>query len=456
MRRAWHHRPVPDATAIALPLPPAQAGSNAPLLVGFSGGLDSTVLLHLLAATPAIRARGLEAVHVHHDLHPAADDWAEHCAAVCRHLGVPLEVMRVRVDRDAGYGREAAARAARHGAFAEALPAGGILALAHHRRDQAETFLLRGLRGSGVGGLAAIPTWRAFAGGWLWRPLLDQPRERLLGHARGQGLQWIEDPANEDESLDRNFLRHRVLPLLRERWPQAEAALARSAALCGEADALLAGEDRRALEEARREDDTLSLPALRALDPARRGRALRLWIDALELPPLPAEGVARIEADLLHARPDGSAAFAWSGAVVRAWRQRLHAGVPRPPLPPGWQAGWDGLQPLRLPDGSSLFLADAAMSAGMEQVRATFPGFEIPMSVHARRGGERIRLPGRSHSHALKHVLQEAGIPPWERTRLPLLSNVAGEVQAAGDRIVSAGFADRLRALGLRLVHLDP
>jgi tRNA(Ile)-lysidine synthase len=447
---------VPDATAIALPLPPAQAGADAPLRVGFSGGLDSTVLLHLLAAMPALRVRGLGAVHVHHGLYPAADDWADRCATTCRRLGVPLEVMRVRVDHDAGSGPEAAARAARHAAFAAALPAGGILALAHHRRDQAETFLLRALRGSGVGGLGAIRPWRPFAGGWLWRPLLDLPRERLLEHAHAHGLQWIEDPANDDHSLDRNFLRHRLMPLLRERWPRADTALARSAGLCAEADALLAEEDQCALAEARGEGTALSLPALRALDPARRARILRLWIDTLELPPLPAEGVARIDADLLQARPDASAAFAWSGTVVRAWRQRLHAGRPRPPLPRGWQAQWDGRQPLRLPDGSTLLLADAAITGDPDHVQTNAPGFETPLWVHARRGGERIRLPGRSHAHALKHVLQEAGIPPWQRARLPLLSDPAGEVQAAGDRIVSAAFARWLHARGLRLVHRDP
>lgn len=447
---------MPDATAITLPLPPAQAGADAPLRVGFSGGLDSTVLLHLLAATPAIRARGLGAVHVHHGLHPAADDWADRCTAFSRRLGVPLEVVRVRVDPDGGSGREAAARAARHAAFAAALPAGAILALAHHRQDQAETFLLRGLRGSGVDGLAAIRPWRPFAGGWLWRPLLEQSRERLLEHAREHGLQWIEDPANEDQSLDRNFLRHQVLPLLRRRWPQADAALVRSAALCAEADVLLADEDQRALDEASGDGATLSAPALRALAPARRARVLRLWIDALDLPPLPAEGVARIEADLLQARPDASAAFAWSGAVVRAWRARLHAGRRRTPLPTAWQTGWDGRRPLQLPDGSTLFLADAAITGDPDAVQASTPGFETPLSVHARRGGERIRLPGRSHTHALKHVLQEAGIPPWERARLPLLTDAAGEVQAAGDRIESAGFAEWLRTRGLRLVHRGP
>lgn len=439
-----------DADTIVLAPPPVRAGADAPLLVGFSGGLDSTVLLHLLAALPSIRARGLGAIHVHHGLHPRADAWADHCTDVCRRLDVPLEVARVRVDRASGSGPEAAARAARHAAFAAALPAGGILALAHHCQDQAETFLLRGLRGSGVDGLAAIRPWRAFAGGWLWRPLLGLARGRLLAHAREHRLQWIEDPANEDESLDRNFLRHRVLPLLRERWPHADATLARSAALCAEARDLLAGEDTQALAEAGGEDGTMSLPALRGLAPARRARVLRMWIDALDLPPLPAEGVARIEADLLQARADACAQFQWSGAVVRAWSGRLHAGKATPPLPADWQEQWDGREPLALPGGRILAVA-AAAGVGVPAAPPPGAGFGTTLRVHARRGGERIRLPGRTHSHALKHVLQEAGIPPWERTRLPLLSDAAGDVQAAGDRVLSAAFAQRLHDRGLRL-----
>src|SRR5690606_11245758 len=153
----------------------APAVSRGPLLVGFSGGLDSTVLLHRLARDGEWRARGLRAIHVHHGLHAEADAWAAHCARACARLDVPLDIARVRVERDGGQGLEAAARRARHAAFAEVLGSGAILVLAHHRDDQAETFLLRALRASGVDGLAAMRAWRRFGDGWLWRPLLERP-----------------------------------------------------------------------------------------------------------------------------------------------------------------------------------------------------------------------------------------------------------------------------------------
>ena len=200
------------------------------VMLGFSGGLDSTVLLHLLAANTDIRRNGLGAIHVHHGLHADADAWAAQCQRSCDALDVPLSIVHVDVDRASGQGLEGAARDARHRAFAQALADDEILALAHHRDDQAETFLLRALRGSGVDGLAAMRSWRAYANGWLWRPLLDVAREELHEHATAHGLAWIEDAGNGDPRFDRNFLRNAVMPLLRQRWPQARISAADFAA----------------------------------------------------------------------------------------------------------------------------------------------------------------------------------------------------------------------------------
>jgi tRNA(Ile)-lysidine synthase len=396
-------------------------------LVGFSGGLDSTVLLHLLAHTPAMHALGVRAIHVHHGLHPEADRWALHCQNVCAALDVPLLVTRVHVDRTSGLGLEGAARTARHAAFIQALGEDEILVLAHHRDDQAETFLLRALRGAGVDGLGAMRAWRRHAQGWLWRPLLDQPRQHLLDYARHHTLNWLQDPANADEQFDRNFLRRQVLPLLQRRWPHAAELLARSAGLCAQASDLLTDEDAVTLASLQLAPDTLDGERLRALPAPRRARVLRQWIAHLGLPPLPAQGIARIEAELLPARPDTHARFDWHGARIQRWRHLLHAGWQRQPLPADWQQCWDGRTALTLPNGDQLRLIGA-------------DAFDSPLLVRPRRGGERILLPGRQHSHTLKHVLQSAGIPPWQRQRLPLLC-AGTTVLAAGDRILSAGLA---------------
>lgn len=423
--------PVPLIPAYTLPI-------GGGLVVGVSGGLDSIALLHALALLPEVRLRGLRALHVHHGLHADADAWREHCAAVCAQLQVPFRSVHVEVTRS-GEGLEAAARHARHAAFVDELAADEVLVLAHHRDDQAETFLLRALRGSGVDGLGGIRPWRRFGNGWLWRPLLDRTRAELRAYAELHGLHWVEDPSNSDVRFDRNFLRAQVLPLLRTRWPHADAALAAAAALCAEADELLSAEDARQLAQARTADPhVLMRDVMMGMPAARRARVLRLWIQELGLPPLPAEGVVRIEAEILPARPDADPRFHWRDVEIRAWRDLLHAGPTYSPLPATWRQPWDGTAPLALPDGSRLTLSGTA-------------GFETPLIAHARQGGERIALPGRSHSHALKQVLQDLGVPSWVRDRLPLLSTADGEVVAAADLAYSAQFDAWLRERGARL-----
>jgi tRNA(Ile)-lysidine synthase len=422
-----------------LPWPPSE-NANSPILVGLSGGLDSTVLLHLLAHSP-LRSNGLRAIQVHHGLHADADAWAAHCESLCASLDVPLTVVRVEV-RDGGDGPEAAARAARHAAFERELRDGEILALAHHRDDQAETFLLRALRGSGPDGLGAMRAWRRFGHGWLWRPLLAQPRAALRDYATAHELRWIEDPSNADQRFDRNFLRNRVLPLLRERWPQADASFARSAALNADAADALAQLDGAALD-ALLDDDHLPCDVVRAMPADARARLLRRWIGRLGLPPLPADGMRRIDSELLPAAEDRVPHYDWSGARILRWGGRLHAlRSAGDAWPLDWQREWDGSGPLPLPDGGTLALEGAAR-------------FDSTLRVRARIGGERIVLPRRTHSHALKHVLQERGLPPWERARLPLLFAADGVLLAAGTDILAAPFADWLSRHGARL-HETP
>ena len=461
--------PEPLITALA-----ARPAGSTGLLVGFSGGLDSTALLHALANTPGALEEGLRAIHVHHGLHADADAWAAHCQSICDGLGVPMVLARVLVNDSSGLGLEGAARAARYAAFETVLTAGETLVLAHHRDDQAETVLLRLLRASGSTGLASMPALRPFALGALWRPWLALPREALLHYARSQGLRWIEDPSNTDETLNRNFLRARVLPLLASRWPQANAALARSAALLAEDAALIASETARHLAQVQgTEPHTLSVPMLMALAPGWRAHVLRAWVAGLGLPPLPGAAVDIIESNLLASRPDAAPVYRWGSAIARRWRNLLHAERYREALTTDWQAPWSGDEPLLLPTGDTLAIvamgADivgtgyvgagmAAMQVAASSEIAVMPapttagGTLPPMLVRARRGGERITLPGRQHSHSLKHVLQELGVPTWDRERLPLIFAVDGELLAIGDLAISARLALLLEKCDARLV----
>ncbi|MEN4904698.1 tRNA lysidine(34) synthetase TilS [Luteimonas sp. TWI1437] len=425
--------PFPDPT---LPAPPG----DGPLHVAFSGGLDSTALLHLLAHDARARVRGLVALHVHHGLQPQADAWAAHCEAVCAALGVRCEVLRVTVARDGDRGLEAAAREARHAALQARLPPGAVAVLAHHRDDQAETVLLRALRGAGPDGLAAMRPLRPFGAGWLWRPLLAVARAQLLAYAMRHGLHWIEDPSNAADDADRNFLRNRVLPLLRTRWPQADAVLTDVATLQRTTIALLDDEDTAALAKVRTSDPAmLDVARLRTLPTARRARVLRRWIAALGLPPLPRQGSAWCEATLQMPAGDRSPQFDWAHCRLQRWRDLLHAGPQRTPLPREFAVDWAGTAPLVLPGGDRLHLHGPP------------PDAPLDWQVRARRGGERIALPGRTHSHALKHVLQDRAVPPWLRERLPLLIDASGRVLAAGDLVLDGAFEAWLRDGGRRL-----
>lgn len=417
---------------------PALVPLDAPLLVGYSGGVDSTALLHWLWRCAQTSGTALRAVHVHHGLQPDADDWVLHCQQQCDAWGVELAVHRVQVDNRAGLGLEGAARQARRAAFAAELRDGETLALAQHQDDQAETFLLRALRGAGVDGLAAMAEDSRLGAHRLWRPLLPTPRSALLGYARQHALQWIEDPSNTEDLADRNFLRLHVLPLLRQRWPHAAGALSGSATHCRQTRDLLDEEDAELIAHLEVAPRVLSLQLLRQVSPGRAARVLRAWVLGHGAPPLPATVLLQALDELLPAANDRQAQVRWHDHAIQQWRDHAYLLPARlPDLPAGWQVTWDGHAPLALPDGGQLCLHGADR-------------FTRPLQVRARLGGERILLPGRQHSHALKDCLQREHLAPWRRAQLPLLFE-DGQLLAAADVVISAPLQAWLQARGARL-----
>jgi len=253
--------------------------AGARFCLAYSGGADSTALLAAMAALRARLRLELRAVHVNHRLQPAAAKMARAARASARRLGVTCRVLLTPVKPARGASPEAAARAARYAALHAALRQGEWLLLAQHQDDQAETLLLQLLRGAGVAGLAAMPA-RA---GVLLRPLLDVPREHLLAYLRRRALAWTDDPSNAEERYDRNYLRLRVLPLLRARWPGLGLTLGRSAALAAEAQGLLAQAADLQLRPAW-DGAALRVSVLRRLGTAQRRNALRRWLDLQGIP----------------------------------------------------------------------------------------------------------------------------------------------------------------------------
>ena len=294
------------------------------LLVAFSGGLDSTVLLHQLVLLreqdPSLTLR---AVHVHHGLSAHADDWVAHCRQICQQWQVPLVVHHVTLARG-GLGVEAHARAARYQAFQDTLNAGEVLVTAQHQDDQCETLLLALKRGSGPTGLSAMAPSSAFAGSRLLRPLLNETRESLRQWALAHQLSWIEDESNQDDTYDRNFLRLRVIPVLRERWPHFSEAVARSASLCAEQEQLLDEMLAAELASLVAEDGSLAIAPLATMSPPRRAALLRRWL-AGQQAPMPAREVPeRLWHEVALAREDASPCLRLGEFTVRRFQQRLY------------------------------------------------------------------------------------------------------------------------------------
>jgi tRNA(Ile)-lysidine synthase len=396
------------------------------LIVGYSGGIDSHVLLHLLATNRAFwPERELEAIYIDHNLQTDNTAWEEHCARVCFELDIPFRALHVDARPRYGEGQEAAARCARYAAFATALDPKSALLTAHHCDDQAETVLLQLLRGAGPHGLAAMPESIRLGQGQLLRPLLGFSRTELLTYALSKKLHWIEDESNTDIRFSRNYLRHDIIPLIEKRWPAFNRSLSRSARLCAEAASLL--DKKAAVDLAQMQFDTDYKDALcisklcRLSEPSQRN-LIRYWLRQLGLPIPSSQQLRYLIRNIISSRQDRQPCVRWPGGEVRRYRDMLYA---MPPL-----LGHDVNQNFFWkPDIHHSFWPPLYLpGVGMLQMRAT-SNFGIRseslmhslLNVKFRKGGERFHPSFRYHSQGLKKLFQEAGIPPWQRGRLPLI-----------------------------------
>lgn len=404
------------------------------ILVAFSGGLDSTVLLHQLVQWRALHPDvALRAIHIHHGLSPHADSWVQHCESVCAQWQVSLVVERVHLEDD-GLGIEAQARRARYQAFAQTLLPGEVLMTAQHLDDQCETFLLALKRGSGPAGLSAMGESSPFAGTQLIRPLLAQTREALEAWARQHELCWIEDESNQDDTYDRNFLRLRVTPLLQQRWPHFAQAVARSAALCAEQESLLDELLASDLADCITAHGTLLLVPLMMVSDVRRAALLRRWLAGLNAPMPSRDGLERIWQEVALAREDASPSFRLGEYEVRRYQSQLW-----------WVKSVDGQSetvipwlewktPLALPAGlGSVQLISAGELRMPQEDEAVSIRFKAPGLLH---------IVGRNGGRKLKKIWQEQGIPPWRRDTTPLLFYGETLIAAAGVFVTREGAAE--------------
>ena len=407
---------VSDALAPLVP-----AGSS--ILLGLSGGVDSVVLLHLLAALVPRHSWQLTALHVHHGISGHADEWASFCEELCARCDIPLRIERVDISPLRKMGVEAAARELRHAALARRRV--DFVALAHHRDDQAETLLLQLLRGAGVRGASAMAPVRPRCGKpALLRPLFDVTRAELLDYAARQALQWVDDESNADDGHPRNFLRHRMLPVLEKRFPAYRETLARSARHFAEASELLDQLAQQDMQGALR-DGGLDVARLQSLD-ALRGKNLLRYFIARHSAMLPES--ARLQEmlrQLCGARGEASICIRFGGWRIGRFRGLAYV-FPELPAPPAdFCVDWQGEAELSLPElgGILRLVRFTGQGASLEKLR------QGKLTLQLRRGAERFRPDAKRPVRSLKNLLQEHAVPPWQRDSLPLL--YCGEILVA-------------------------
>ena len=392
--------------------------------IGLSGGVDSVVLLHLFTQLRTEYRLDLTAIHIHHGISPHADAWALACAQRCIELEVPLRIHKVDINDRAKMGLEAAARQARYTQFQHQNV--DFIALAHHRDDQAETVLLQLLRGAGVKGLAAMPALRQLANQPAYlRPLLDTDRSAIIAWAQHYQLNWIEDESNQDTQFSRNFLRHKIFPLISQQHPAWRATIARSAQHMAEAATLL---DELAELDARHgiHDRRIDCAYLASISPARARNLLRYFLARRQLAMPSQIGLAEMLCQLTRTDNDNRVAIDHDGLTLHRYQQYgyLIKSVPAPAAGSRWH--WHGEAQLNLPELAGTLYFKPGMGSGLD------PGKLQNVQIRLRQGGESFRPDCNRPNRRLKTLLQSAHMPPWQRDRIPLIYSGDKLIQVPG------------------------
>lgn len=431
--RVSSNRPeASDGRAGRLDPDPSEWPGSGDIVVAFSGGPDSACLLHLLAGSNTSRV--LKAVHVDHGLDHGSARRAEQACAMAEALGVGITIERVRVRRSGSL--EANARHARYQALSRHIQPGAVLVTAHHADDVAETMLLRLLRGSGPGGLGGIPAQRPLGAGCLIRPLLGWRREQIQAYLDDHGLTAIQDPANDMVSLDRNFLRHEILPVLREHFPGCIQAFARSAKLNRAAGEMIAEVAEADLDRAEQPGPRLVLEALDGLTPFRVAETLRRWCLKHARTPPPGLRLDEFVRQISQAAGDRQPVLDWDDGRLQRYGGSIWL---RSRISPAsaWTLSWDGSGVLTLPHPSG-------------RLRFSTPPDGLALSIRSGGPGERLSLHRHGGRRAVKKILAETGVPPWLRPTWPRLWH-GNRLVGLGDRWLDADFADLLRSRNTRL-----
>lgn len=406
-------------------------------LVAFSGGIDSYVLLHVVAShRHQFSDIELQAVHINHALNVNSDQWAARCQSMCEQLKVGFVGIDVDATPRTGESPEARARTVRYEAISRLIRPGDCLLTAHHQDDQVETLLLQLMRGSGPKGLSAMPEVSTLNEGLIARPLLNVRREAIQAYAVKHQLKWIDDESNLDTRFDRNFIRHEVIPKLQQRWPSLSQTVSRSARYCAEASEILESAARKAIDKINPYgSEALPVSALQHYTRAEQKNILRYWIQLRGLNTPSSSQLDQVVEQILTAAIDATPRLTWEGSEIRRYRDELYALAPLKDLEIDQPIQWDLTQPLELDGVGTLnIIKGVGEGVARKYVESNM------LTVDFRKGGESIQPFGRKEKHALKKLFQETGVPPWIRERVPLIY-IEGELAVVGgDMFISQKF----------------
>jgi tRNA(Ile)-lysidine synthase len=434
----------PEALIASVRNLPAHSG----LYVALSGGLDSVLLLHTLVRHVRNSDR-LTAVHVNHQLQPNAGETESFCRRLCDALSVPCQIRRVEVSATPSGnfpgtgGLEEAAREARYQAFRSCLEDNDLLVMAHHADDQTETVLFRLLRGTGVAGLGGMPVIRVLGNGTLYRPFLNFSRQQLEAWARELSVDWVEDPSNQDQRFDRNYLRKTIIPALKERWPSLNRRLASTARACSESDEIARSLGSLHFSRCGTADGGLDLSLLAGLTLVEQKNLIRWWVGRQQCSPPSLADWRGLMSDFIDSGDDRQPEYCGDDYVIRRHQNTLYlvkgqavTGDEGAQVLPGQETAW-GEWRLQL------------------QAANADSGTAPELRVFLRQGGERIRARAGGPSKSLKNWLQEQAVPAWERSSLPLVKDTASdkhELVAVGHLWISEHYSGKAPASGWRLI----
>lgn len=391
----------------------AQINKQQKIWIAYSGGIDSSVLLH--AAHSVATQQNIHAVHIDHQIHQDSIQWSQHCAVVCDQLNINMQTIQVDLDGRMHLGLEGAARDARYSAFTELLHSDDVLLTAHHADDQVETLLLQLLRGAGSHGLSGCAVEKKLGKAVLMRPLLNITRADIEAYANEHGLNWLEDPSNKSIQHDRNYLRHEVIPLLQKHWPQLQTTFSRAANWQRESSNLLDDLAKIDLSSADISSHKLSVDHFTALNNEHTKNALRFWMRQHQYPMPSAQILQHMISDVIDASEDREPCVSWQDCELRKYRKYLYLQKKLPEHNASRVIEWQVQQPLKLANIKLTLTSKALESFGILLME------KESLQVRFRQGGEVIRPRGRGCEKTLKTLFQEAGVPPWLRDRIPLI-----------------------------------